>query len=95
MSGFENEEPLRLSVNAPQNMIAHGTGTVDAWDFVHTGLVITLAATAQWLIFALALQRSAALTVVGALLGAVTGALDGLSQRLSSPVSPRLLSRVV
>lgn len=30
--------------NAPQNMIAYGTGTFDSRDFVRTGLVITLAA---------------------------------------------------
>ena len=34
-----------LPVNAPQNMIAYGTDTFDAKDFVRTGLVITLAAT--------------------------------------------------
>ena len=32
-----------LPVNAPQNMIAYGTHTFDAWDFIRTSLVITLA----------------------------------------------------
>ncbi len=42
-----------LPVNAPQNMIAYGTGTFDAKDFIRTGLVITLAATVLLVIFAL------------------------------------------
>jgi anion transporter len=42
-----------LPVNAPQNMIAYGTDTFDAQDFVRTGLVITLAATLLLVIFAL------------------------------------------
>ena len=42
-----------LPVNAPQNMIAYGTDTFDAKDFVRTGLVITLAATVLLVIFAL------------------------------------------
>ena len=42
-----------LPVNAPQNMIAYGTGTFDARDFVRTGLVITLAAVMLLVIFAL------------------------------------------
>ena len=42
-----------LPVNAPQNMIAYGTDTFDARDFVRTGLVITLAAFALLLIFSL------------------------------------------
>ena len=42
-----------LPVNAPQNMIAYGTGTFDARDFVRSGLVITLAAIALLVIFAL------------------------------------------
>ena len=42
-----------LPVNAPQNMIAYGTDTFDAGDFVRTGLVITLAATVLLVIFAL------------------------------------------
>ena len=42
-----------LPVNAPQNMIAYGTGTFDARDFIRTGLVITLAATVLLVIFAL------------------------------------------
>jgi di/tricarboxylate transporter len=42
-----------LPVNAPQNMIAYGTDTFDARDFVRTGLVITLAATALLVIFSL------------------------------------------
>ncbi len=40
-----------LPVNAPQNMIAYGTGTFDARDFVRTGLVITLAAFTLLVIF--------------------------------------------
>ena len=42
-----------LPVNAPQNMIAYGTDTFDARDFVRTGLVITAAAFALLVIFAL------------------------------------------
>lgn len=42
-----------LPVNAPQNMIAYGTDTFEARDFVRTGLVITLAATLLLVIFAL------------------------------------------
>ncbi len=42
-----------LPVNAPQNMIAYGTDTFDARDFVRTGLVITLAAFVLLVIFAL------------------------------------------
>ena len=42
-----------LPVNAPQNMIAYGTDTFDAKDFIRTGLVITLAATVLLIIFAL------------------------------------------
>ncbi|MEO6017694.1 MAG: DASS family sodium-coupled anion symporter [Polaromonas sp.] len=42
-----------LPVNAPQNMIAYGTDTFDARDFVHTGLAITLAAFALLLVFSL------------------------------------------
>lgn len=42
-----------LPVNAPQNMIAYGTETFDAHDFVRTGLVITLAGTALLVVFAL------------------------------------------
>jgi anion transporter len=42
-----------LPVNAPQNMIAYGTDTFDAKDFIRTGLVITLAATVLLVIFAL------------------------------------------
>jgi anion transporter len=42
-----------LPVNAPQNMIAYGTDTFEARDFVRTGLVITLAASALLVIFAL------------------------------------------
>ncbi len=42
-----------LPVNAPQNMIAYGTDTFDARDFVRTGLVITLAASALLVIFSL------------------------------------------
>ena len=42
-----------LPVNAPQNMIAYGTDTFDAKDFIRTGLVITLAAGLLLVIFAL------------------------------------------
>ncbi len=42
-----------LPVNAPQNMIAYGTDTFEARDFVRTGLVITVAAMALLLVFAL------------------------------------------
>ena len=42
-----------LPVNAPQNMIAYGTGTFDARDFVRTGLVITLAASLLLVVFSL------------------------------------------
>ena len=42
-----------LPVNAPQNMIAYGTDTFDARDFVRTGLVVTAAAVALLMIFAL------------------------------------------
>ncbi|MBC7648243.1 MAG: DASS family sodium-coupled anion symporter [Vitreoscilla sp.] len=42
-----------LPVNAPQNMIAYGTDTFDARDFVRTGLVITLAAFVLLVIFSL------------------------------------------
>ena len=42
-----------LPVNAPQNMIAYGTDTFDAKDFIRTGLVITLAAAALLLLFSL------------------------------------------
>ena len=40
-------------VNAPQNMIAYGTDTFEARDFIRTGLVITAAATALLVVFAL------------------------------------------
>ena len=42
-----------LPVNAPQNMIAYGTDTFDARDFIRTGLVITLAAVVLLVIFSL------------------------------------------
>jgi di/tricarboxylate transporter len=42
-----------LPVNAPQNMIAYGTDTFDAKDFVRTGLVITLAAGLLLVVFSL------------------------------------------
>jgi anion transporter len=42
-----------LPVNAPQNMIAYGTDTFEARDFVRTGLVITVVATVLLVIFAL------------------------------------------
>jgi anion transporter len=42
-----------LPVNAPQNMIAYGTGTFDARDFVRTGLALTVAAAALLVVFSL------------------------------------------
>lgn len=42
-----------LPVNAPQNMIAYGADTFEARDFIRTGLVITLAAFALLVLFAL------------------------------------------
>jgi anion transporter len=42
-----------LPVNAPQNMIAYGTGTFTSRDFVRTGLVITVVATLLLVVFAL------------------------------------------
>jgi len=33
-----------LPVNAPQNMIAYGTGTFEVKDFVKTGIPLTIAA---------------------------------------------------
>jgi len=42
-----------LPVNAPQNMIAYGTDTFEARDFVRTGLVVTAAAVVLLVIFAL------------------------------------------
>ncbi|MDB4906870.1 MAG: anion transporter [Gemmatimonadetes bacterium] len=42
-----------LPVNAPQNMIAYGTGTFDARDFIRTGLALTLAAAVLLVIFSL------------------------------------------
>ena len=42
-----------LPVNAPQNMIAYGTDTFEARDFVRSGLVITLAAVLLLIVFAL------------------------------------------
>ncbi len=42
-----------LPVNAPQNMIAYGTGTFEARDFIRTGLVITLAAALLMVVFSL------------------------------------------
>ena len=35
-----------LVVNAPQNMVAYGTETFEARDFVRTGLILTLVAIA-------------------------------------------------
>ncbi|MDB5753346.1 MAG: anion transporter [Ramlibacter sp.] len=42
-----------LPVNAPQNMIAYGTDTFDARDFVRTGLAITGAAAVLLVVFSL------------------------------------------
>ncbi|MDB5967374.1 MAG: hypothetical protein JWQ72_3874, partial [Polaromonas sp.] len=42
-----------LPVNAPQNMIAYGTDTFGARDFVRTGLALTLAAGVLLVIFSL------------------------------------------
>ena len=35
---------MLLPVNAPQNMIAYGTGTFEAKDFLRTGIPLTIAA---------------------------------------------------
>ncbi|MFA6264536.1 MAG: DASS family sodium-coupled anion symporter [Pseudolabrys sp.] len=40
-----------LVVNAPQNMVAYGTGTFSARDFVRTGLVLTIIAFALVMLF--------------------------------------------
>jgi anion transporter len=42
-----------LPVNSPQAMIAYGTDTFDAKDFVRTGLVLTIVATALLVLFSL------------------------------------------
>ena len=42
-----------LPVNAPQNMIAYGTDTFEARDFIRTGVVFTLVAAALLVIFSL------------------------------------------
>ena len=42
-----------LPVNAPQNMIAYGTNTFEARDFVRTGLAITAAVMVLLVVFAL------------------------------------------
>jgi anion transporter len=42
-----------LPVNAPQNMIAFGTGTFSARDFMRTGMALTLAAVVLLVVFAL------------------------------------------
>lgn len=42
-----------LPVNSPQGMLAYGTDTFDIKDYVRTGFVLTLAATALLVIFAL------------------------------------------
>jgi anion transporter len=42
-----------LPVNAPQNMIAYGTDTFEAHDFVRSGLVITVAAMLLLVVFSL------------------------------------------
>ncbi|QNK73238.1 DASS family sodium-coupled anion symporter [Variovorax sp. PAMC28562] len=42
-----------LPVNAPQNMIAYGTDTFEARDFIRTGLMVTLAAAVLLVIFSL------------------------------------------
>ncbi|MBB5055043.1 di/tricarboxylate transporter [Afipia massiliensis] len=42
-----------LPVNAPQNMIAYGTDTFEARDFIRTGLAITLVAMLLLVVFAL------------------------------------------
>jgi solute carrier family 13 (sodium-dependent dicarboxylate transporter), member 2/3/5 len=46
-----------LPVNAPQNMVAYGTDTFTARDFVRTGLVITVVGYALVLVFALTYWR--------------------------------------
>ena len=45
--------PTPQGLPPPQNMIAYGTDTFDARDFIRTGLVITLAAAVLLVIFAL------------------------------------------
>ena len=42
-----------LPVNSPQAMIAYGTDTFDAKDFVRTGVVLTLAAMVLLVLFSL------------------------------------------
>lgn len=42
-----------LPVNAPQNMIAYGTDTFEARDFIRTGLAVTLVGAALLVVFAL------------------------------------------
>jgi di/tricarboxylate transporter len=42
-----------LPVNAPQNMIAYGTDTFEAQDFIRSGLVITVAAVLLLVVFSL------------------------------------------
>lgn len=42
-----------LPVNAPQNMIAYGTGTFAARDFVRTGVALTLVGFALLVLFGL------------------------------------------
>jgi hypothetical protein len=45
--------PFVLPVNAPQNMIAYGTDTFEARDFIRTGLAITLVAMLLLVVFAM------------------------------------------
>jgi di/tricarboxylate transporter len=42
-----------LPVNAPQNMIAYGTGTFVARDFIRTGLIITAVGIVLLVVFSL------------------------------------------
>ena len=41
-----------LPINGPQNMLAYGTGTFEARDFIRVGVVLTVAAYVMLLVFA-------------------------------------------
>jgi di/tricarboxylate transporter len=41
-----------LPINGPQNMLAYGTGTFEARDFIRVGVVLTVVAYALLLLFA-------------------------------------------
>ncbi len=42
-----------LPVNSPQGMVAYGTGTFSTWDYLRTGIVLTVLAYALALVFAI------------------------------------------